>query len=178
MGAVTKDAGPTWLAPRRLGSTLALALLGCGEPQSLPCEEVDGATELPRVVLGVGETALEAELAASEDERRTAWAERRCGLDGLLWVPDEIGPAAVTLCGVEVAVDLAFLRDGEVVAVERERAPCDAACDDCPAYGEDGPEVDAVLWLVSGTLEVVPGDRVTGLDGVDLPAPPEAGSTG
>ncbi len=159
-----------------LAWVLPIGLWGCGEPEQLPCEE-QGGTELRRVLLELGEVELSAEVASTEDERATAWADRLCNLEGLLWVPDDIGPAAIPLCDVRVAVDLAFLRDGDVVAVERERAPCSADCADCPAYGESGPEVDAVLWVVSGSLEIAVGDRVTGLEAVGLPTEASAGAT-
>lgn len=155
---------------------MPIGLLGCGEPNQLPCEE-QGGTELRRVSVGLGEVELSAEVASTDDERATAWADRLCNLDGLLWVPDAIGPAAISLCEVRVAVDLAFLRDGEVVAIERERAPCSADCEDCPRYGEGGPEIDAVLWTVSGSLEIATGDRVTGLEAVELPGQASGGAT-
>lgn len=155
------------------------ALIGCGGPRSAPCEERDElATELPRVPLTVAEQEISAEVADSEDERSEAWAGRRCDLEGLLWVPDEVGPAAVTLCGVEIAVDLAFLRQGVVVAFEGPVSPCDSVCDECPSYDgrgasadptESGEAVDAVLWLPAGQLDVVVGDTVDGLDAVALP---------
>lgn len=155
------------------GSTLALTLaIACGDPQSLPCEEPDGASpELDRVALVIRETELSAELAASEHARESAWAGRRCDLDALLWVPEEVGPAEISLCEVVVAVDLAFVREAEVVALESELAPCRAPCDACTIHGGSGPVVDAVLWFPAGTVDVAEGDMVDGLDGVALPTP-------
>lgn len=156
-------------APRGLVIGFVGALgTACGE-ESLPCEEPAGAgPELERVSLMVRSTEVSAEVAMGE-ARSSAWAGRRCELDALLWVPDAVGPAAVTLCGVEVAVDLAFVRDGEVVAVALAQPPCEGPCDECPAYGEDGPGVDAVLWFPAGQVDVVEGDSVTGLEAVALP---------
>lgn len=151
------------------GLVLAFAL-GCGGPEGLPCEEpTDGTPELERVSLMVRNTEVSAEVAMGEAARSSAWAGRRCDLEALLWVPDAVGLAAVELCEVEVAVDLAFVREGEVVAVELARPPCDAPCEACPAYGEDEPAVDAVLWFPAGQVDVAPGDSVTGLDAVALP---------
>ncbi|MEM9463017.1 MAG: DUF192 domain-containing protein [Myxococcota bacterium] len=161
-----------------MGSRLLVALLGpaivvvgCGDPERQPCVERDGASpELPRVSLSVRSGEISAEVADSEQERQTAWAERRCDLDALLWVPDEVGPVSVSLCEVVVAVDLAFLRDGRVVTMERDRAPCRTSCEDCPAYsGDPGSEFDAVLWLLAGEIEIEVGDEVVGLEAVDLP---------
>ena len=154
------------------------ALAACGDPDELPCDEPGGASaELDRVPLRVHDVAAEdvaaedvaAEVAASEDERREAWVGRRCDLDALLWVPEAVGPVGIELCGVEVAVDLAFLREGEVVATELDAPPCAPPCEACPALGEDGPAVDAVLWLPAGRIDVAVGDSVTGLDAVALP---------
>lgn len=146
-------------------------VVACSGPNHLPCEDSDGAVEeLPRVPLMLAGEEISAEVADSEDERSTAWSGRVCDLDGLLWVPDAVGPAAVTLCGVQIAVDLVFIRDGRVVAVDEERLPCDGPCDSCPSYGQAGPEVDAVLWLPADGLEVSAGDVVGGLDAVALPS--------
>jgi uncharacterized membrane protein (UPF0127 family) len=149
---------------------LGWVLSGCGDPESLPCEEpVEASPELDRVPLMVGAAEVSAEVALGEQARRSAWAGRRCDLDALLWVPETVGPAAVELCEVGVAVDLAFVRQGEVVALELERPPCDPPCEACPAHGEDGPAVDAVLWFPAGQVEVAVGDSVTGLEAVALP---------
>jgi uncharacterized membrane protein (UPF0127 family) len=156
-------------APRGVVIGLVGALgPACGD-ESLPCEEPAGAgPELERVALMVRSTEVSAEVATAE-ARSSAWAGRRCELDALLWVPEAVGPAAVTLCEVEVAVDLAFVRNGEVVAVALAVPPCEAACDECPTYGEDGPAIDAVLWFPAGQVDVVAGDSVTGLEMVALP---------
>jgi hypothetical protein len=157
---------------RALLGLLALLSAACGEPEGLPCEEPPGAApELDRVPLVVGDVEVSAEVALGE-ERRSAWAGRRCDLDALLWVPDAVGQVAVELCEVEVAVDLAFLHQGEVIAVEPERPPCDAPCEACPTYGDDGPPTagaDAVLWFPAEQVDVAVGDSVTGLDAVALP---------
>lgn len=158
---------------RALLGLLALLSAACGEPEGLPCEEPPGAAaELDRVPLVVGEVEVSAEVALRDEERRSAWAGRRCDLDALLWVPDAVGAVAVELCEVEVAVDLAFLREGEVIAVELERPPCAAPCEACPTYGDPttvGASTDAVLWFPAGQVDVAVGDSVTGLDAVALP---------
>lgn len=145
--------------------------LGCGDPKLLPCEERDDeAVELPRVPLVVAGEEISAEVADTESERATAWAGRTCELGGLVWVPEAVGPAAVTLCEVEIAVDLAFVRDGEVVALELDQAPCSSECEQCPRHGVGGPAVDAVVWLPAGEVEVAVGDAIEGLDAVALPS--------
>ncbi|MCX4239891.1 DUF192 domain-containing protein [Paraliomyxa miuraensis] len=146
-----------------------LVLAACGGPQSLPCEELTTAQELERVMLVVGDTEVSAEVAVTEEARDSAWVDRRCDLDALLWVPDQVGAVSISLCGVAAAVDLAFLRNGEVVALQSEISPCDAPCDACPIHGATGPIVDAVLWMPTGTIDLAEGDAVEGLDAVPLP---------
>lgn len=155
----------------RLLVTLGLGMaLGCGDPDRQPCVERDGASaELSRVSLIVRSSEISAEVAESEQERQVAWADRRCDLDALLWVPDQVGPVSVSLCRVVVAVDLVFLRDDRVVMIERDRPPCDQSCGDCPTYGDEESEVDAVLWSLAGEIEIEVGDEVVGLEAVDLP---------
>lgn len=146
------------------------ALSGCGGPTFLPCEEADPSLGPgSRIDLTVADTEISAEFATTEEERATAWAGRTCDLEGLVWVPDEVGPAAVTLCDVQLAIDLVYVRESTVVAVELSRPPCDEACDACPVYEAGGVEVDAVLWLPAGVHEVMVGDSIDGLDAVALP---------
>ncbi|MCA9711161.1 MAG: DUF192 domain-containing protein [Myxococcales bacterium] len=157
---------------------LVVLPVGCADPDRQPCAERAGVAEpLSRATLTVREAEVSAELARTESERASAWVDRRCDLDGLLWIPDEVGTVSIGLCRVQVAVDLALLREGRVVGMERDRAPCDGPCDACPLYGDDGPEVDAVLWLLAGEVEIEVGDAIGGLDEVDLPAV-DATSTG
>lgn len=157
---------------RRVGPASLLPwLLACAGPKSLPCEENDTSTEeLPRVSLGIGEQEISAEVADDEDERASAWVGRVCDLEALLWVPDAVEPAAVTLCGVEALVDLVFVREGVVLSVQADVPPCDDACEECPQYGQSLPAVDAVLWLPAGAVDVAVGDEITGLDAVMLPS--------
>ena len=151
---------------------LASWLVGCSGPDELPCEDTDGAfEELPRVSLMLVGEEISAEVADSPEERSEAWKDRFCDLDALLWVPDAVGPAVVTLCGVQVSVDLVLIRNAQVVDVDRDRLPCERPCDQCPVYGSSGPDVDAVLWLpAADDIEVDVGDQVAGLEAVALPS--------
>ncbi|MCH9688568.1 MAG: hypothetical protein K0V04_44465, partial [Deltaproteobacteria bacterium] len=81
--------------------SLTLLGTGCGDVSRRPCEERAGATaELSRTELTIESPSdemdealvLSAEIAAGDD-RDTAWAGRRCGLDALIWVPDAVEPA-------------------------------------------------------------------------------------
>lgn len=153
----------------RCVALIVVLVAACGDPQSLPCEEPGGTDGLPRVSVVIADTEVSAEVAQDAETRERAWAGRHCDLDGLLWIPDLVEPPAVSLCGVELSVDLAFLRSGSVVAVEIGREGCDGPCETCPRYGETGPAVDAVLWLPTGQVQVAVGDAVTGLEAVTLP---------
>ncbi len=159
---------------RGIGLVLALAGAGCSEPEQLACEERAGASdELTRVELtiesaGEDPLSISAEVAQGSD-RETAWAGRRCGMDGLLWVPDAIESPSIALCDLRGAVDLILLREGRVVATDPARPPCSSSCDECPRYGQSGPAVDAVLWLPAGEHVVNIDDQVLGMESVMLP---------
>ena len=63
---------------------------------------------------------------------------------------------------VPVALDMVFIRSGEVIAIAPQVPPCPA--EPCPSYGPDGQIVDMVLELRSGRAAEIglqPGDTVT-----------------
>ncbi len=171
VGSNDRNRSDRWVALRWRAAVLGVVLaVGCAEPEQLPCEEDTDAARLPRIAVGIGETERMAEVADDEQERMTAWAGRRCDLDALLWIPAQVEPAQVQLCEVEVSVDLAFVFESEIVAIERERAPCASPCEACPVYGAEGPPVEAVVWLIAGSVELAIGDPITGLEQVMLPS--------
>lgn len=151
-------------------ATMAVAL-GCAGPEGRPCEELSGAEALNRIPIGVGVHDLSAEVAATQQERDDAWVGRVCGTEALVWVPEVVEPPSVSLCGVEIAVDLAFVRQSEVVATELSRPSCEGPCESCPHYGATGPAADAVLWLPAGQVELTVGQFVEGLEAAPLPSP-------
>ncbi len=63
---------------------------------------------------------------------------------------------------VPVALDMVFIRNGEVIAIAPQVPPCPT--EPCPSYGPNGQIVDMVLELRSGRaaeIDLQPGDIVT-----------------
>ena len=138
---------------------VVLVVSGC---EVAPCEEDIRAQVLdPRVTFVVGDEEVEAELADEAVERERGWKHRRCDRRGLLLVPETRAALPVWGCGLVDPIDLHWIRDGAVVEVVRELAPCSEPCGACPRFGED-LEVDAVLETPAGALAADAGARVAG----------------
>jgi len=138
-----------------------VVLASCGDDQAGCEEDVRAQVIDERVTLEVGDESLEAELADDAVERERGWMHRRCDREALLLVPDVRGELPVWGCGLVDAVDLHFIRAGEVVEVVRDLLPCGPACGACPLVGE-GIEVDAVLETPASELAAEQGAVVRG----------------
>ena len=135
------------------------------------CEEDIRAQVLDRTsVLRIGETELVVEVAQTSTERSRGLRYRTCGEPAMVLLPEQREPLPVWQCEVPVALDILFIREGEVVDMVAGAPPCEAPCERCPTYGE-GVEVDAVLEVAAGRLpshEIAIGTAVDGLvDAVD-----------
>ena len=137
-----------------------LLAAGC-EPSDTCKEDVRAQVIDERVELTIGGEDLEAELADEQVERERGWRHRQCDREGILLVPDERGPLAVYGCQLVLPIDVAFVRDGEVVASERLE-PCPEPCSQCPLVGE-GVEVDAVLEVPVGVWDLGVGVEISGV---------------
>ena len=159
----------------RAGALAALAAAISGCPEGQVCEEDIRAQVLDeRATIELADATLEVEVARSQVERERGWKHRRCDLEGLLLIPemtgDAAGDATIWGCGLTLAVDLYWLRDGEVVALVDDLEPCAEPCAACPIVGE-GIVADAVLEVPRGAIAAGVGDPVVGLEGL-LVAPP------
>lgn len=142
---------------------LALVLAHGGCAATGACDEDPRAQELDATVeLVIDDDAVVAELATTQVERERGWRYRRCDREALVLRPDRRGPLPVWGCALSSPVDVAFVRDGVVVAWSPGLAPCDACGDACPIVGE-GVEVDAVVELAAGAWRLAPGDAIDGL---------------
>lgn len=137
-----------------------LLSVGCGGDEDSVCvEPIEAQVLAERVVIELGGSRLEAELADEPVEAERGWRHRRCDLSAL-WIPfDSPRTVVVTMCQVEVALDLAFVRDGAIVGVELAAPPCEGPCHACPGYGSGG-EIDAVLEVPAGSAQLEIGERV------------------
>jgi uncharacterized membrane protein (UPF0127 family) len=109
-----------------------------------------------------GET-FEIEVARTSEEQalglmfRSALPDNR----GMLFPFSPPRPVSFWMKDVPVALDMVFLRAGEVVAIAPEVPPCPAL--PCPSYGPGAEVIDQVLELRSGRAAEIGlqvGDRI------------------
>ncbi len=140
----------------------AMLFASCAVPDTRDggCEESPEAlVQAPAATVRSGDASLPVEIADSDEKRMRGLQHRRCDVTGLLLVNEAPGtPLPIWMCEVFLDLDLAFVRDGIVVAVA-EAPPCDPPCESCPIYGADVP-VDAVLETPAGTFPLQVGDAV------------------
>jgi uncharacterized protein len=123
------------------GALAALVLLsGCGTPTS--------------TTVTIGEQTFTVEVADTPDAQRTGLSGRDdvpAGT-GMLFPFDEPGPHEVWMARTRIPLDIAWILDGQVVAVET-LPPCDLdVVTDCPTYASPG-DVDALLEVPAGALD-------------------------
>lgn len=145
---------------------LSLASSACD-----PCEEDVRAQTLDDVgavviegLEGGERVELRAEIARTQVERERGWKHRRCGLEGaaLAIALEPAQDLEIWACDVTVPLDLLFVRDEQLVAIERALAPCPSPCGGCPRVSA-GEAVEFVVEVPHGELEGVslsPGARI------------------
>lgn len=124
------------------GILAALVLLsGCGTSTS---------------TVTIGEQTFTVEVADTSEAQRAGLSDRDdvpAGT-GMLFPFDEPGPREVWMARTRVRLDIAWILDGQVVAVET-LLPCELeAVTDCPTYASPG-DVDALLEVPAGALREV-----------------------
>ncbi len=135
---------------RRTTSALAALVLltGCGAPTS--------------TTVTIGEQTFTVEIADTPDAQRTGLSDRDdvpAGT-GMLFPFDEPGPREVWMARTRVPLDIAWILDGQVLAVET-LPPCELdAVTDCPTYASPG-DVDTLLEVPAGSLGESAGAAVT-----------------
>lgn len=120
----------------------------------------------PEGVAIVEGRSLDIELATTARERVKGLASR--SLDSFpvnrafVYPSYESEFPALTTKGIKFPIDLIYLKEGEVVRVERDIPPCKDSDDFCPVYTTEVP-VDYLLQLrggIANKLEIDVGDRV------------------
>jgi len=135
----------------------------------------------PPVVVDVGGLRFEVEVAATADQQRLGLAGRSAVAPGtgmlFLFSPregqDEHGeaPISVTMAGMLVDLDIAWIRDGRVISTLTVPACPHGDPTTCPLWDSPG-EVDALLEVASGKLaEITPNASIATIstDGVTTP---------
>jgi hypothetical protein len=151
---------------------LTALLLGCSPSPSVPSDtETDARTQqlenlgqtLPISAKAIiNREQIELEVAQTPEQQaiglmyRTSLSDNR----GMLFPFDPPQITAFWMKNTKIPLDMIFLRDGVVRAIEANVPPCQA--NPCPSYGPQMP-IDAVLELRGGRaaeLSLKEGDRV------------------
>ncbi|WP_299409224.1 DUF192 domain-containing protein [Acaryochloris sp. IP29b_bin.148] len=107
---------------------------------------------------------VELEVARTRQEQATGLMGRETLADnrGMLFPFDPPQPVSFWMKNVLIDLDMVFLRNGEVIAVQHSAPPCQAT--PCPTYGPEGEIIDQVLELRGGRaaeLGIQKGDRIS-----------------
>ncbi len=150
--------GTARLALVMFASVTAIACEGGGA-----CEEDIRAQVLDQEAqLVISEQIVLAEIASTDVERERGWKHRRCDLEALLLVAPSSGELSIWGCGLTRAVDVLWIRNGQVIAIDGPIEPCAEPCDAC-VLSNAGSPVDAALEVPQGALKVSIGEVVEGL---------------
>lgn len=134
-------------------TALALMLTSC-----TPAPE----PELLHVAIGA-DLALTVWHARTVTEQRTGLAEHDSIPDGagMLFTFDPAGPQRVWMAGMRFPIDIAWIRDGRIIATDTLPICTISDLDDCPRWDAPG-DVDALLETAAGVLDdIAPGTSVT-----------------
>ena len=113
--------------------------------------------------LKIGDTEFQVEVAETEQAQRAGLSGRRKLPEGtgMLFVFAGKQEQQVWMAGMQVSLDIAWLVDGRVLAVDT-LDPCDIEDQEqCPRWTSPAP-IDALLEVPAGELAgVEPGERVS-----------------
>ncbi len=149
------------LALAMLASISCILAIAC---EGGVCEEDIRAQVIEQEAeLMIGEQVVLAEVASTDVERERGWKHRRCDREALLLLAPSDGELAIWGCGLTQAVDVLWIRDGEVIAIDGPIEPCAEPCGSC-VLSSAGSPVDAALEVPQGALTASVGETVVGLD--------------
>lgn len=162
-----------------LGMTFSLWLLGCSAP-TVATSSQEPPTAPPATQVGqmqpqgqklpitaqarVGDTSIQLEVAQTPQQQSMGLMFRAALPDdrGMLFSFEPPRPVHFWMKNVPVPLDMVFLRDGEVKAIEANVPPC--TDEPCPIYGPQSEiKIDQVIELRGGRaaeLGLQVGDRI------------------
>ncbi|MGF1522509.1 MAG: DUF192 domain-containing protein [Leptolyngbyaceae cyanobacterium] len=138
---------------------LAVNVAGCA---STPPKEAQALPVTAEVELGDQTVGLEVAQTPEEQAIGLMFRESLSDDQGMLFPVDPPRPVRFWMQNVEIPLDLLFIAEGEVVAIEANVPPC-LKEPSCPTYGPEGVPVDAVIEVRGGLVEelgVEVGDAV------------------
>jgi hypothetical protein len=134
-------------------------LLGCSSPTVIPPESHPTGQSSPSNSAGqmlpieatalIGNELIELEVARTPEQQAMGLMFRESLADsrGMLFPFSEPKPTRFWMKNTKIALDMIFIRDGEVRAIATEVPPCTS--DPCPTYGTQ-ELIDHVLELRAG----------------------------
>lgn len=139
------------VAATAVAVVLTLAATGCTpEPEAL------------HVTIGA-DLALTVEHARTVEQQRTGLAGRDTLSDstGMLFTFDPPATQRVWMAGMRFPIDIAWIRDGQIIDTDTLPICTELEVDDCPRWESPG-DVDALLETGPGVLtDITPGTPVT-----------------
>ena len=152
-------------------------LLGCSDPNSIQSSP-NSVSKTPTVIAQtegqklpveaktkIDQQVIELEVARTPEQQQMGLMYRKSLEDnrGMLFLFDPPRPVNFWMKNVSLSLDMIFLLDGEVKAVESNVPPCSET--PCPTYGPSiATEIDQVIELRGGRaqeLGIKRGDRLT-----------------
>jgi uncharacterized membrane protein (UPF0127 family) len=138
----------------RAGAAALLAvvpLVSCSASDA-PASDSPAATATVAIVGGPSFGIEVADTAPAREQGLSGRAALAAD-NGMLFVYDDAQPRRYWMADMLFAIDLAWIREGRILAVETLR-PCPSR-DQCPGHASPGP-VDTVLEVPAGSLAGIP----------------------
>ena len=157
---------------------LGVMLLSCSVPTPVRSDSETSTTTIeqpPPENLGqilpigakaiMGSEAIELEVTKTQQQQALGLMYRKSLPDnrGMLFSFTPARRTRFWMMNVVIDLDMIFLRDGEIQAIEANVPPCNTVAEDCPTYGPPTP-IDQVIELRGGRaaeLGLQEGDRIT-----------------
>ena len=125
---------------------------------------VSGGQQLPiEAQVAIGDRIIYLEVARTAEQQRIGLMNReslgpQCGM---VFPFEPPRPVRFWMKNVAISLDMIFMREGTIRAIEASVPPCDG--DPCPLYGPPREPIDRVIELAGGRaaeLGLVVGDRL------------------